>query len=247
MQTAHLRTSALHVDQEKRNAINRKRHQLKLERKNKAAAADALAAAKLEAADFAAKVAAAVAQAAHKEMTSRNECAFNAHASAYQETTAQVQAAVTSLTNMIKVNNQAHCNTQAEVFKAHVESTRASTKEVSEQVAPVMTALLAPLMTHPVVAPQAVAGGSTTPPFERRLEHEESLDESHLLLSSPGSPKKTLAHALKTEPVHSNELPDGIELLVARVEGRDSVTLAIRHARSPWRAVNRRAHGAGGV
>ena len=74
MQTAHLRTSALHVNQQDLDAIYQKRKELKRERKNKEAAAVALAAAKLEAADFAAKVAAAVAQAAHKEMTSRNEC-----------------------------------------------------------------------------------------------------------------------------------------------------------------------------
>ena len=226
MQTAHLRTSALHVDQEKRNAINRKRHQLKLERKNKAAAADALAAAKLEAADFAAKVAAAVAQAAHKEMTSRNECAFNAHASAYQETTAQVQAAVTSLTNMHAA--------QAAVVQAHVASMRASTKEVSEQVAPVMAALLAPLMNDPAIAPLAGAGCSTTPPFERRLEHEESLDESHLLLSSAGSPKKTRAHALTSGPVHSNELPDGIE--PDEDEEAMMLSLLLRSARKVARA-----------
>ena len=48
MQTAHQRTSALHVDQEKRNAINRKRKELKRERKNKEAAAAALAAAKFK-------------------------------------------------------------------------------------------------------------------------------------------------------------------------------------------------------
>ena len=227
MQTAHLRTSALHVDQEKRNAINRKRHQLKLERKNKAAAADALAAAKLEAADFAAKVAAAVAQAAHKEMTSRNECAFNAHASAYQETTAQVQAAVTSLTNMHAA--------QAAVVQAHVASMRASTKEVSEQVAPMMKALLAAsLMNDPAFAPQADAGGATTPPFERRLEHEESLDESHLLLSSAGSPKKTRAHALTSGPVHSNELPDGIE--PDEDEEAMMLSLLLRSARKVARA-----------
>ena len=223
MQTAHQRTSALHVNQQDLDAIYQKRKELKRERKNKEAEAEA-----------AAKVAAAVASAAHQEMTSRSECAFKAYVQAHELTTAQVQAAVTSLTNMIKVNNHAQCNTQAEVFKAHVESTRASTKEVSEQVAPVMAALLAPLMNDPAIAPLAGAGGSTTPPFERRLEHEESLDESHLLLSSPGSPKKTLAHALKTEPVHSNELPDGIE--PDEDEEAMMLSLLLRSARKVARA-----------
>ena len=224
MQTAHQRTSALHVNQQDLDAIYQKRKELKRERKNKEAAAEA-----------AAKVAAAVASAAHQEMTSRSECAFKAYVQAHELTTAQVQAAVTSLTNMIKVNNHAQCNTQAEVFKAHVESTRASTKEVSEQVAPMMKALLAAsLMNDPAFAPQADAGGATTPPFERRLEHEESLDESHLLLSSAGSPKKTRAHALTSGPVHSNELPDGIE--PDEDEEAMMLSLLLRSARKVARA-----------